>query len=206
MALGFLHNIKWGLPIWAWIVIAIVVIAIIIYLVYTYMHNETLNTVIDVGDLHYSQDLVDHIDASEGDELNVYTDLNGHETIGYGHNLDSIPYFSDGTPIPSTITQDQAVELEDDDLDTLETQVKKYLGGFAYTQGQWDAIIDFAWGGIGTFVGSTLYKRLTGQIASTDQDIAAEFGKWVYAGNPLTVQPGLVTRRQWESDRYLGNY
>ena len=67
-------------------------------------------------------------------------------------------------------------------------------------QEKFDALVDFAFNlGCDALEGSTLLKKI--RACRPDAEVRAEFMRWVYSGK--TKLPGLVTRRQWEADRYF---
>lgn len=72
--------------------------------------------------------------------------------------------------------------------------------GVCKTQGQYDALTDFTFNlGLGQLKRSTLLKHI--KHSAPTRLIQAEFRKWVYAGGK--VMPGLVTRRNWEAERFV---
>lgn len=77
-------------------------------------------------------------------------------------------------------------------------EVERLLEGAPTTQGQFDALVDFAYNlGVGNLSSSTLlglHKR------SKYSQARAEFGRWIRAGNK--VLRGLVARRAKEADMY----
>lgn len=112
-------------------------------------------------------------------------------TIGWG---------STGPDIgPNTIwTRAQADARFASDLVKFEKGVSEALGGAPASQGQWDALVSFAYNiGVQALKGSTLMrKHRAGDYAGAK----AEFGKWVNAkGKRL---PGLVRRRAAEAELY----
>lgn len=112
-------------------------------------------------------------------------------TIGYGH------YGAD-VKAAMRVTKDSAEKLLRKDLVTYENYVNKL--GVAKTQGQFDALVDFSYNlGCNSLGGSTLLKRIKANASETL--IRAEFKKWVYCGGKRLT--GLVTRREWEADRYF---
>jgi lysozyme len=122
---------------------------------------------------------------SEGCRLTAYEDAVGVWTIGYGDTQNA--------RVGQTITQAEAearlmarvAEFEDAVSTLLEVPL---------TQGQFDALVDFAYNlGPAALARSTLLRKLNAHDYS---GAAAEFGKWVRAGNQ--VLPGLVTRRARE--------
>ena len=112
-------------------------------------------------------------------------------TIGYGH------YGAD-VKATMTVTKDSAEKLLRKDLAVYENYVNKL--GVAKTQGQFDALVDFSYNlGCNSLGTSTLLKRI--KAKASEKLIRDEFKKWVYCGGKKLS--GLVTRRQWEADRYF---
>ena len=112
-------------------------------------------------------------------------------TIGYGH------YGAD-VKATMTVTKDSAEKLLRKDLVVYENYVNKL--GVAKTQGQFDALVDFSYNlGCNALGTSTLLKRI--KAKASEKLIRDEFKKWVYCGGKKLG--GLVTRRQWEADRYF---
>ena len=68
------------------------------------------------------------------------------------------------------------------------------------TEEKFDALVDFAFNlGCDALEDSTLLKKI--RACRPDAEIRAEFMRWVFSGKKKL--PGLVTRRQWEADRYF---
>lgn len=125
----------------------------------------------------------------EGCRLSQYADAAGLPTIGWGHKVLKIE------GLPTTITQEKADELLDDDAAYTGTLVDKSVT-VPLTQGQFDALVDFTYNlGIGRLRGSTLLALVNAGKYDTAE---LEFHKWVYGGGK--VLPGLVTRREAEQD------
>lgn len=125
----------------------------------------------------------------EGFRSQVYNDVAGHPTIGYGHEL------KPGESFPDGITEAQATVLLREDLSTAEAAVN-HLVTVPLNQSQFDALVDFVYNeGAGHFEASTLLVKLNeGEYA----DVPTELRKWVYAGG--RVIPGLVARREDEAE------
>lgn len=114
-------------------------------------------------------------------------------TIGYGH------YGAD-VKVTMTVTKDSAEKLLRKDLVTYENYINKLR--VAETQGQFDALVDFCYNlGCNALGSSNLLKRI--KAKASEKLIRAEFNRWVYCGGKKLT--GLVTRRQWEADRYFSN-
>ena len=116
----------------------------------------------------------------EGLRLQVYNDLNGYPTAGYGHKLQS------GESYPNGITEAQADALFNQDCVPFESQLASF--GLALTQGQYDALFSFLYN-----LGISALKTMLGH--GLDQ-VPDQLPRWVYAGGK--PQPGLVDRRNQE--------
>lgn len=115
----------------------------------------------------------------EGCRLTAYWDVKGY-SIGYGHF---------GVPAGMTITQEYADKLLIEDLRKYENAVDNL--GLSLTQGQFDALVDFAYNcGIGNL------KSLTNNGKRTLDIIRAKIPEYVRAGG--VVDKGLVARRSAE--------
>lgn len=136
----------------------------------------------------------------EGFRATRYVDPAGLPTIGYGQLLhgQTDPLWN------ATLTEDQAADMVEQTLATVEAQIIAALGAGVYntlTDGQKAAIIDFTYNlGIGRFTSSTLFTDIKDGKLS---DAAQQFGRWVYGGNPPVILPDLVTRRKAEMDLWL---
>ena len=144
---------------------------------------------------HVSDNLIDAMKGFEGLYLEAYTCPGGSLTIGYGHTA--------GVYEGQTITAQEARDLLRSDLASREAHVGRYAEehGVQLTQGQFDALVDFAFNlGIGAFDDSGLVEM----IGDGDLDgAAAEMQKYVYAkdkeGNKVKLG-GLVARRAAEAE------
>ena len=134
--------------------------------------------------------LIEQLKAFEGCELKAYKCPAWVWTIGVGH--------THGVKAGQVITQAQADSLLRADLAYFENEVNK-LGAWA-TQGQFDALVDFAYNlGIGALKSSTLLKVI--KQNGTKEEITAQFMRWDKAGGK--VLNGLTKRRAWEAKRYF---
>jgi lysozyme len=136
-----------------------------------------------------SQLLINKIKELEGVKLSAYKCPAGIPTIGVGHTK--------GVKMGQMITMQQADSLLKGDLLPVET----FLNGLKipFTQGQFDALCDFAFNlGIGALDKSTLLRKA--RININDKTIPDEFVKWVHAGGK--VLQGLVKRRNWEAMKW----
>ena len=135
--------------------------------------------------------LIEKIKEFEGLRLEAYFDAAWVPTIGYGHTGADVV-------MGDRISEYWANHLLKADLYDVELAVD--LLGVAKTQGQFDALVSFAYNlGIGRLQRSTLLKVI--REGGSKRAITKEFKRWVYAdGNRL---PGLVKRREWEAERFL---
>ena len=125
----------------------------------------------------------------EGLRLKAYRDGAGVLTIGYGHTG---PDVYEG----QIVTELEAEQLLARDLASAIACVNAAVKfGVKLTQGQFDALVDFAFNcGRGNLLSSTLLRMVNaGELAAA----AAQFGLWIHAGG--AVEPGLVTRRAAEA-------
>ena len=138
-----------------------------------------------------SELLLNKIIDFEGCKLTAYKCPAGVWTIGVGHTK--------GVKQGQTITEAQAMSLLKGDLLPCENYVNNL--GVCKTQGQFDALVDFAFNlGTAALGRSTLLKYI--RAKKPEQYIREEFGKWVNSKGMRLK--GLVIRRQWEADRYFG--
>lgn len=133
--------------------------------------------------------LIEKIKEFEGVKLTAYKCPAGIPTIGVGHTK--------GVKMGQKISMAQVNSLLRSDLSPIEVFLNKQPAKF--TQGQFDALVDFAFNlGIGALSGSSLFKKAL--VKANDAEIKNEFMKWIHAAGK--VLPGLVKRRQWESARW----
>ena len=126
----------------------------------------------------------------EGLCLEAYRCAGGVWTIGYGH--------TDGVKPGDRISQHLANEYLEQDLHTVEQQVNAL--GVCTRQGSFDALVSFVFNlGITALSGSTLLRVI--RLGGTEEEIRAEFGRWVYSRGVRLV--GLVKRRAWEAERFF---
>ena len=138
-----------------------------------------------------SELLINKIIEFEGCKLQAYKCPAGVWTIGVGHTK--------GVKQGQTITKAQAMSLLKGDLLPCENYVNNL--GVCKTQGQFDAMVDFAFNlGTAALGRSTLLKYI--RQGKAEQYIRGEFAKWVKSGGKTLA--GLVKRRAWEADRYFG--
>ena len=138
-----------------------------------------------------SEVLIEKIKEFEGLRLEAYLDEGGVPTIGYGHTGADVI-------MGDRISAYWANHLLKADLYDVELAVD--LLGVARTQGQFDALVSFAYNlGIGRLQRSTLLKVI--REGGSKRAITKEFKRWVYADGKRL--PGLVKRREWEAERFL---
>lgn len=136
-----------------------------------------------------SKVLIEAIKGFESCHLKAYKCPAGVWTIGWGHTK--------GVKEGQVITQAQADSLLDGDLLSFVTHVNKF--GLRLTQGQFDALVDFAYNcGTGNLDKSTLLRKV--RVNAPLAEIQAEFRRWNKGGGKIL--PGLVKRREWEAQRY----
>lgn len=134
--------------------------------------------------------LVKHIKAAEGYRSKAYLCPAGRYTCGYGHTK--------GVTRKTVCDADKADQWLREDLQPVENFVNAIHN--VNTQGKFDAIVDFAFNlGLGNLRSSTLLKLI--QSGAPDERVCKELRKWVYAGG--RVLSGLVTRREWEAQRWM---
>ncbi|HUB52806.1 MAG TPA: lysozyme [Terracidiphilus sp.] len=127
------------------------------------------------------------IKKSEGFRGNVYLDVEGLPTIGYGHRLVHREMF------PKGITEMQATAILYEDVREVE-QVLARLVKVPLIQGQFDALVDFVFNlGQGRLAESTLLLELNaGHFAEAGEQLL----RWDHAGTE--VNAGLKARREAE--------
>ena len=138
-----------------------------------------------------SEICIKKLKAFEGLRTEAYYDPAGVLTIGYGHTG---PDVSPG----DVISEYWAEHLLRADLYETEKTVDEL--DVAKTQGQFDALVSFAYNlGINRLRTSSLLKTI--REGGNMRAIKREFKKWVHAGNK-TLR-GLETRRAWEAERFF---
>jgi lysozyme len=114
-------------------------------------------------------------------------------TIGYGAT-------GAGIRRGTVWTKEEAQERLRRDVERFAAGVREALGDAATTQGEFDALVSFAFNvGLGNLEKSTLLRK---HKAGDKQGAALEFGKWTMASGRRL--PGLVRRRQAEAAIYQG--
>lgn len=137
-------------------------------------------------------ELIKHFEGYRG---TAYLCAGGVMTIGYGSTR------IDGHPIQrgDTITKAEAEEVLLTQITDYEDVVKRCTKGLTLTQGEFDALVSFAYnlGGV-TLADSTLLKRLTD---GDRKGAADQFLRWNKAKGK--VLPGLTVRREAERKLFL---
>jgi lysozyme len=127
------------------------------------------------------------IKRSEGFRSQVYRDVAGFLTIGYGHRL------AEGETFACGITEGQAAAILANDAQQAERAVSR-LVRVELTQGQFDALVDFCFNlGAGRIASSTLLRELN---CGHSQAAAQQLLVWDRAAGQ--VNPGLKSRREAE--------
>ena len=148
-----------------------------------------------------SADGIDLITAFEGCRLTAYRCAAGKLTIGYGHTGPDVK-------ADMVITQDQAIELLNRDLERFENDVMD-LVAVPINQGQFDALVSFAFNAgsdidldkIAEGLGDSTLLRLLN--AGDYSGAADQFLRWNKAGG--RILQGLVRRRAAERLLFLGD-
>ncbi|HEY1802877.1 MAG TPA: lysozyme [Terracidiphilus sp.] len=137
--------------------------------------------------MHLSGEGLELIKRSEGFRAQVYRDVAGFPTVGYGHLIQHTESF------PVAITEPQAAALLAKDVLAAELSVAR-LVKVEITQGQFDALVDFCFNlGAARLAGSTLLRDLN---AGRHDAAAQQLLSWDHAGG--VVVAGLKTRREAE--------
>lgn len=143
-----------------------------------------------------SESIKAFIKQCEGLKLTAYRCPSGVWTIGYGHTGEDV------TP-GKQITKAEAERLFETDLARFEAELGVVVGHLGLRQGQYDALLSFAYNvGMRSFFASTLWRKVQGN--ADDVSIPAEFSRWVYGtqqGRKVKL-PGLIKRRAEEARRY----
>lgn len=127
----------------------------------------------------------------EGLRTEAYYDAAGVLTIGYGHTGHDV------RP-GDVISKYWAEHLLKADLYDVEKAVESL--GVARTQGQFDALVSFAFNlGFYKLKTSSLLKMI--RNGASMHAIKREFKRWVYAGGKRLK--GLERRREWEARRFF---
>jgi len=137
--------------------------------------------------MHMSSDGLKLLMSSEGFRSQVYLDVAGLETVGFGHRV--LP----GESFPHGVTEEDAQIMLEDDV-TLAEGVVAHLVYVPLTQGQFDALVDFVFNlGAARLADSTLLRELN---KGHYDRAASEILRWDHAGG--RELPALKARRQRE--------
>lgn len=140
-----------------------------------------------------SEELIAKLKTFEGLRLEAYLDDAGVPTIGYGHTGSDVK-------MGDRISKYWAEDLLRRDLREVEAAVNEL--GVATTQGQFDALVSFAFNlGVERLKKSTLLRRI--RDGDSRKAITQEWMRWVYAGGKRLN--GLVKRRAWEAKKFFEN-
>lgn len=142
--------------------------------------------------MNISQAGVQFISSNEGYAARVYNDA-GKQAIGYGHDL--LP----GESFPNGVTQQEALDLLGRDCakvdESMQVMVEHGLIPADVTQGQWDALADFAFN-----LGPQALRIMLGH--GWDQ-VPTEILRWCFVGHVQNA--GLLARRQKELALWIGH-
>lgn len=145
-----------------------------------------------------SQKCVEIVEECEGYSAAPYRCPAGVATIGFGTT-----HYEDGRAVSMddpSITRDRAEELLLFEIQQKCEPVINHAVSVPLTQGQFDALADFAYNlGTGALRSSTLLRKLN---AGDYAGAAAEFDKWTHADGKTL--PGLVKRRALERALFEG--
>jgi len=135
---------------------------------------------------------IEFLKKVEGFRGEVYEDLAGLPTIGYGHLVTDYEDFK-------KITKEQAENLLRKDVIYLFYQIEPMIKR-ELNENQWAAILSFVYNiGIFRFSHSTFLKKLNDGFPL--EEVAKEFDRWIYV-NGKPVQ-GLINRRKAENELFL---
>ena len=140
--------------------------------------------------MEYSKAGLELTESFESCRLTAYQDIRGIWTVGWGHT---------GPEVVAglTWTQDQADSQLEADVQRAVSMVNSCVT-VALTQGQFDALVDFAFNlGCNAEKGSTLLKLVN---QGDFEGAANEFAKWDHAAGKVVA--GLLRRRQAEEQEF----
>lgn len=139
--------------------------------------------------MRISEKALNKLKEFEGFSNTAYKCPAGTLTCGYGTTKGITP--------TTKCTRSEAEQWLRRDLAPVEAYVNTIEQ--VKTQGQFDALVDFAYNlGLGNLKSSTLLKKI--KAGAPTEEIQTEFRRWVYAGGK--VLKGLVKRREWEAQRW----
>ena len=138
----------------------------------------------------------------EGLRLDVYLDVVGKWTVGYGHLIKPGEKYYPYGPVKN-ITKIEAENLLEQDLNFARDCVSQFVK-VPLTENQRASLVSFTFNlGCAAFQKSTLLKLVNQQKFS---EAAEQFDKWVYArgaDNLLVKVNGLVNRREAEKQTFI---
>jgi len=144
-----------------------------------------------------SKECVDFVKRFEGFYPNVYHDIVGVRTLGYGMTGKEIEGLK-------AVTEEQASKMLEDLLNNkYALPIKNSLDARRFTlkQNEFDALVSMAYNiGVNGLLGSTLYKNVTAGIKDK-ATITANFQAWSMAGGKKVE--GLYRRRTEEAEMFL---
>ena len=128
----------------------------------------------------------------------------GYLTIGYGHLLTKDELTSELVEIGNVnveywqgLTEEQAIELFDQDLDWAESAVNRNVN-VELNQNQFEALVSFVFNvGSGAFRKSTLLRKLN--VGEYDE-VPNQLRRWTRSGG--RVMQGLINRREHEIEHW----
>jgi lysozyme len=137
--------------------------------------------------MHLSSAGLELLKKSEGFRDQIYTDVAGFRTIGFGHRLAASESYPTGIDLP------QGESILARDIAIAETALDR-LVKVPLTQGQFDALVDFVFNlGAGRLASSTLLTYLN---AGNTDAAAWQLLAWDHAGSQEIA--GLKARREAE--------
>ena len=133
---------------------------------------------------------LDLIKTSEGFRSNVYNDIAGNPTVGYGHKLTQAEIASGHFAAGITGAQGETLLLAD--LAAVYEPAVNRLVDPSCNQNQFDALVDFCY--------NEGPRNFATMMSHGWSSIAGQIPRWVYAEVNGQMQPvqALVTRRQNE--------
>ena len=134
--------------------------------------------------------------AFEGFRAEIYADVGGRETIGYGHCLTHKEI--ETGEYDRRLSKDEASDLMDRDLINFEIGINQHVK-VPLTQNQFDALICFVYNlGLGNLYSSTLLRELN---SGNYKKAADEFLRWNHVGGKVCA--GVTHRREKERELFL---
>ena len=165
-----------------------------------YRKRMKQNTPIDISVIGVDQSTEDLVKSFEGEELTVYKDTAGYDTVGVGHKV----LDTDNLSFGDTIEKEKSLELFKGDSATAAGDIKTHITQ-PLTQDQFNALISLVFNiGVGHFNSSTVLREINmydlQKLTSAQKDeLRSAWLAWKNAGG----QPVLLSRRQKEADIFL---